>query len=114
MSEEVLEWETIAWEDLSVVARVRGEWVWEKENGKSPHAMGYEIYEGMSEDLDNPDIERMMHGQIKWDGCSHNYFGDKDGYIHGCSRYDMARLGEIFSRLWLKAHEVMGTAMMKD
>lgn len=26
----------------------------------------------------------MMTGFIKWDGCSHYYFGDSDGYLHLC------------------------------
>jgi hypothetical protein len=107
MSEEMA-WEVEEWEDLSVSVKIRGEWVWETEDGKKPHAMGYEVYELGA---DKPDL--LVRGQIKWDGCSHNYFGS-EGYIHGCSVHDMVRVGKIFERLWERAHQVMGDCMMDD
>lgn len=62
---------------------------------------------------DLEETEMMMSGTIKWDGCSHNYFGheadktEPTGYIHGCSRQDMVRLGAIFDRLFDLATEIM-------
>ena len=107
MSEEIA-WQAEEWEDLSVLVKIRGEWMFDTEDGKKPHAIGYEVYELWA---DAPDL--LVRGLIKWDGCSHNYFGN-DGYIHGCSVHDMARLGKIFERLWKRAHEVMGDRMMDD
>lgn len=38
------------------------------------------------------DVELYLTGMIKWDGCSHFWFGEKegdkqDGYIHLCGKY---------------------------
>lgn len=48
----------------------------------------------------------LVSGSIKFDGCSHNDFG-RGGYVHGCSRQEMARLGAIFEALFDWAGEVM-------
>lgn len=59
------------------------------------------------------DIEKsvlLIEGTIKWDGCSHNNFTPNDsnrGYIHGCSRQDLVRLGELYRRLFDIAMERM-------
>lgn len=41
--------------------------------------------------LDAPD--NVMNGFIKWDGCSHFYFGDaeNDGYLHLCGLQNVKR-----------------------
>lgn len=43
---------------------------------------------GWSEDNEPAGFEDYLSGTIKWDGCSHIWFGedqgDKDGYIHMC------------------------------
>lgn len=51
-----------------------------------------------------------IHGTIKFDGCSHNYFGDPDrrGYIHGCQREQLTRLGTLFDRLYDWTIELIG------
>jgi hypothetical protein len=51
--------------------------------------------------------EILVKGTIKWDGCSHNNFGDENGYIHACSRSEIVRLGEMFNRLFDIAQELM-------
>ena len=48
--------------------------------------------------------ERLIHGFIKWDGCSHNYFST---YQHECDRKGLVRLGGIFARLFDLAIELM-------
>lgn len=59
------------------------------------------------------DIEKsakLIEGTIKWDGCSHNNFAPDEsnrGYIHGCSRQDLMRLGELYRRLFDIAMERM-------
>ena len=55
------------------------------------------------------DIEKgilYLEGSISFDGCSHNNFGE-GGYIHGCSRQEMARLGPLFNKLFDIALELM-------
>lgn len=61
------------------------------------------------EGKDMEDTSPILNGQIKWDGCSHNYFGEEEmkGYIHGCSRKDMVRLGAIFDALFDLAATLM-------
>jgi hypothetical protein len=64
-----------------------------------PTFIVFEVYEisiyrmnPITDECDQPDeIELYVKGTIKWDGCSHLWFGDKDGYIHlhGKSRYDV-------------------------
>lgn len=56
-------------------------------------------------DFDRAEI--IVKGSIKWDGCSHNDFGEK-GYIHGCSRRDLTRLSTLFERLFDIATELLG------
>jgi hypothetical protein len=53
-----------------------------------------------------------LRGSIKFDGCSHNYFGDSDrgGYIHGCQREQLTRLGPLYDRLFDWTIELIGHA----
>lgn len=54
--------------------------------------------------------DKLIEGAIKWDGCSHNNFAPDEsnrGYIHGCSRQDLMRLGELYRRLFDIAMERM-------
>jgi hypothetical protein len=65
------------------------------------------------EETDDPERKPpFLHGTIKWDGCSHNYFDGEgrpgDGYLHGCGRGDMTRLGDLFDRLFDQALEMLG------
>ena len=51
-----------------------------------------------------------LHGSLRFDGCSHNHFGDPNrrGYIHGCQREHLTRLGPLFDRLYDWAIELIG------
>jgi hypothetical protein len=56
----------------------------------------------------DPDqAEVLVKGTIKWDGCSHNTFGEGNGYLHACSRAEMVRFGELFNKLFDMAQELM-------
>lgn len=59
----------------------------------------------ITSDLDQAEL--LVKGSIKWDGCSHNNFGDENGYLHACSRREMVRFGELFDRLFEIAQELM-------
>lgn len=60
------------------------------------YRMDFEVFEVVSwecDDANTPsDTELYMTGVIKWDGCSHVYFGEKDetgnqdGYLHLCGK----------------------------
>lgn len=49
-----------------------------------------------------------IRGSIKFDGCSHNNFGDSTGYYHGCQREHLTRLGPMYDRLFDWAIELIG------
>lgn len=58
-----------------------------------------------------PDINTappLIRGMIKFDGCSHSNFGDEHGYIHGCSREEMTRIGKIYELLFDIATKTIG------
>lgn len=59
-------------------------------------------------DIDNAVV--FVRGEIKFDGCSHNWFGDPErkGYYHGCQREHLTRLGPLFDRLYDWAIELIG------
>lgn len=61
-----------------------------------------------SDDFD--DGENLVHGFIKWDGCSHVYFGDHEnyGYLHLCGGRYFAQLDFILRRVWQLASEKVG------
>jgi hypothetical protein len=44
----------------------------------------------MDSTQDFNEAERMIEGSVKWDGCSHYYFGDENAYLHICG-VDSAR-----------------------
>lgn len=49
----------------------------------------------------------LFHGTIKWDGCSHVYFGEADnaGYIHMCGVNCWKRLPLTLERIFAAAAE---------
>ena len=56
------------------------------------HIMSFKVYEVISWECDEEktpyDKELYVHGDIKWEGCSHIWFGedDSEGYLHLCGR----------------------------
>lgn len=46
--------------------------------------------------------EPYLSGSVKWDGCSNWSFDEQDKGValHGCSREDLLRLGEVMARCW--------------
>lgn len=55
------------------------------------------------DDTDNfEEAARYVSGSVKWDGCSHYYFGDEDGYLHLHGTDDLETLhrtlGTIYER----------------
>lgn len=58
------------------------------------YSLDFEVYEVLSWHMDNVPYEKELYvsGVIKWDGCSHVFFGVKNdngsagGYIHLCAK----------------------------
>lgn len=45
--------------------------------------------------------DKFAHGSVKWDGCSNWLFDAQERcMIHGCTRGDLTRLGEVLTRCW--------------
>lgn len=67
-----------------------------------------------TESLDEAEV--YLIGSIKRDGCSHNTFpGGPDGaHIHGCNRWEMARIGGLFNCLFDLAIELMNDPACLD
>lgn len=63
------------------------------------------------ETTDHNSARAALYGEIKWDGCSHNYFFPYvDGYHHACDRASLVALGEVFAYLYDEAACIFKTA----
>lgn len=73
------------------------------------------MYEGIggcgADEKSTTEIEkanRLLHGMIKWDGCSHVYFGDAEnsGYIHMCGSNSFKNLSALLIRVYQRCYEI--------
>jgi hypothetical protein len=79
--------------------------------------MEFEVYEVDSLDLDDnkapSEIELYLEGFIKWDGCSHVYFGakdengERDGYLHLCGKTHWRRHAEVMMKIYELAEKTI-------
>lgn len=47
-------------------------------------------------------------GRVKWDGCSDWHFDECDRVnIHGCTRHDVTRIGDVLGKCWDMAAEMI-------
>lgn len=53
--------------------------------------------------------ETYLTGMVKWDGCSHFYFGgkEKDGYIHLCGKNSVEKHRKIIETIYQKCGSLM-------
>lgn len=53
-----------------------------------PYFIEFSVYEVISWNMDYSVSEKELYlkGSIKWDGCSHVWFGDEDNYLHLCGK----------------------------
>jgi hypothetical protein len=70
-------------------------------------SLNFKVYEVNSWDENNnhhtDDLEVFLRGVIKWDGCSHIYFGDHSGYMHLCGNASFQDIKKVLDTVWLKA-----------
>jgi len=53
------------------------------------------------------EAEPYLHGEVKWDGCSNWHFDEQDRImLHGCTRHDVLRFGEVMAECWDWAAEL--------
>ena len=79
--------------------------------------MEFEVYEVESWECDGEktpsDIELYVDGRIKWDGCSHVFFGEKgnneerDGYIHLRGKSQWAMHCEVMMKIYELAEKTI-------
>lgn len=71
--------------------------------------LDFEVWQVNSWSVDgNPiedDNEMFIRGTIKWDGCSHIYFGDSDGYLHLCGHRYFEDVKKVLDAVWKKAEQ---------
>lgn len=82
------------------------------EDGDHETCIKFKVFEVASWDSDTKmpiDQELYLEGYIKWDGCSHFWFGDEDSYIHMCGKQCFENHKKVFDALWdLAARTIKG------
>lgn len=118
---KVREWVVEQWKDLDITARFI-DTVWDNET----HGYEFELFEIVGWTGDNfkellyerkgstmsgdhsknglEDAQPYLTGFIKWDGCSHMYFGD-EGYLHLCGLNTFEKLQKVLQKLIDRARE---------
>lgn len=96
----VMQYPNGRYNDVSCEFVVRSISAWEADDSKKPYEDNIEAYLNMT---------------VKWDGCSHLYFGDEvddDGaynsYHHFCGAADFKKHVRLLHTLYNKAYEYMG------
>lgn len=62
----------------------------------------FKVLQVISWGVDNKpiDMEGYLKGTIKWDGCSHIWFGDDDGYMHLCGKSYFDSHNKVMDAIW--------------
>lgn len=67
------------------------------------NSIEYEL-EGAQDSMDTTGdfdkAQRFISGFVKWDGCSHFYFGDNQGYIHLCGRREIQKISDLIKIIY--------------
>jgi len=72
------------------------------------HRAGTDSYPNLVESLEEAAL--YLHGSVKWDGCSNWHFDEQDGgMLHGCSKADLQRFGDVMATCWDWAAELCST-----
>lgn len=108
---------------------VRYEWI--AKEGEDPYSVNFSCFEITGHDQDSKggftvpiysqkvdrsmeitknveEAENYVNGMVKWDGCSHYYFGDSEGYLHLCGTESMESLKEIVDDIFWECAGIMG------
>lgn len=80
--------ETIEWKDINISVKI---------TKLTNITMDFET-------IEDKDQDTFIKGTIKWDGCSHMYYGD-DGYIHLCGAESFYEMIELHRRIFKLASE---------
>lgn len=95
----------VDFEAYEIVARGQNE-------NKSFDVLQYEKKNGNNEWVENiEEAQTLIHGAVKWDGCSHFYFGDENGYIHICGKRPMKNLIKAMEEIYNRSGELMESSI---
>lgn len=75
------------------------------------HSANILVEEIIGRDVETNEIlnkEKYLEGSIKFDSCSHFWFGDEDKYLHLCGAEDFERHILLMQFVYKKAFELMG------
>jgi hypothetical protein len=53
------------------------------------------------------DGDTYLSGRVGWDGCSHYYFGDGEGYLHLCGIENIRQLKETVEHIYQTCGKIM-------
>lgn len=51
--------------------------------------------------------DKYLSGRVGWDGCSHYYFGDEEGYMHLCGTKNVAQLKQTIEHIYQTCGKIM-------
>lgn len=82
----------------------------EFEDNGFTHSCTFKVYEVSSwnmEDNTPSETELYLKGYVKFDGCSHIWFGgeDRDGYLHLCGKFYWDNHKKVMDAIWQKCSE---------
>jgi len=75
----------------------------EFEDGDFEASATFNVFEVSSWNAENNEVldtEHYLKGYIKWDGCSHIWFGDEDGYLHLCGKTCFEKHIQVINAIW--------------
>ncbi len=75
----------------------------EYEGDNFDYGVNFNVYEASGWDIDTNEVvdtEHYLKGFIKWDGCSHIWFGDENGYLHICGKSYFERHKQVMDAIW--------------
>lgn len=75
----------------------------EFEEGDFEASASFTVYEVTSWDADTNEVletEQYLKGYIKWDGCSHIWFGKENGYLHLCGKQFFENHKKVMDAIW--------------
>ncbi|MED1125178.1 hypothetical protein [Bacillus atrophaeus] len=81
------------------------------------HVANILVEEVVSRDVENNDVlekEKYLEGSIKFDSCSHFWFGDEDRHLHLCGVEDFERHILLMQFIYKKSFELMGRPTLPD
>lgn len=75
----------------------------EWEEGDFETSAMFNVEEVISYDGETEEVRETSHylkGYVKWDGCSHYWFGSETGYLHLCGKSSLEQHKKVMDAIW--------------